>query len=335
MPPPPGATWSRPTPTGSWPTPDPHRLHRGRGGEVRPGRLPPVASGSPWTRWTWATPTPSTRHGRPLGPDDRLARPARWTGSTRTSWTSWPRGGAWTATRCTQVAQGRVWTGRDALAAGLVDDLGGFDVALAHARELAGSSPTPRSTSGASRRERTSSRSHGRVPGRRRSASGAAAEGGPAGPGVMDRVPEPRAGRGAHALGSRADDGAAGTDGPACSPFASPETEGRGAVAASVLDLQGLVKSYGGPNPLRRRRLLGARGREGGDHRAKRLGEVHPLPDPGRGGGDGRGDAGDPPRDPGGLPGAGSPFDPERTILQTVGEGTGRAPRGLAEYETR
>jgi len=39
------------------------------------------------------------------------------------------------------VARGRVWSGRDALAAGLVDDLGGFDVALAHARELAGLEP--------------------------------------------------------------------------------------------------------------------------------------------------------------------------------------------------
>jgi len=39
------------------------------------------------------------------------------------------------------VARGRVWTGRDALAAGLVDDLGGYPVALAHARELAGLEP--------------------------------------------------------------------------------------------------------------------------------------------------------------------------------------------------
>jgi protease-4 len=36
------------------------------------------------------------------------------------------------------VAQGRVWTGAQALERGLVDDLGGLDVAIAHARELAG-----------------------------------------------------------------------------------------------------------------------------------------------------------------------------------------------------
>ncbi len=36
------------------------------------------------------------------------------------------------------VAQGRVWTGAQALERGLVDDLGGLDVAIAQARELAG-----------------------------------------------------------------------------------------------------------------------------------------------------------------------------------------------------
>jgi protease-4 len=37
-----------------------------------------------------------------------------------------------------EVAQGRVWTGAQALERGLVDDLGGLDVAIEHARELAG-----------------------------------------------------------------------------------------------------------------------------------------------------------------------------------------------------
>jgi protease-4 len=36
-----------------------------------------------------------------------------------------------------RVAQGRVWTGREALAAGLVDRLGGLDVAVRAARERA------------------------------------------------------------------------------------------------------------------------------------------------------------------------------------------------------
>ena len=36
------------------------------------------------------------------------------------------------------VAQGRVWTGAQALERGLVDDLGGIDVAISHARDLAG-----------------------------------------------------------------------------------------------------------------------------------------------------------------------------------------------------
>jgi protease-4 len=36
------------------------------------------------------------------------------------------------------VARGRIWTGADALELGLVDELGGLDVALALAKELAG-----------------------------------------------------------------------------------------------------------------------------------------------------------------------------------------------------
>jgi protease-4 len=40
--------------------------------------------------------------------------------------------------RVREVARGRVWTGEDAQAVGLVDTLGGFPAALAAARELAG-----------------------------------------------------------------------------------------------------------------------------------------------------------------------------------------------------
>ncbi|MEL7021297.1 MAG: signal peptide peptidase SppA [Bacteroidota bacterium] len=36
------------------------------------------------------------------------------------------------------IAQGRVWTGEDAISKGLVDELGGLDAAIAHAAELAG-----------------------------------------------------------------------------------------------------------------------------------------------------------------------------------------------------
>lgn len=37
-----------------------------------------------------------------------------------------------------EIAQGRVWSGRDALGLGLVDEIGGFDEALAHAASVAG-----------------------------------------------------------------------------------------------------------------------------------------------------------------------------------------------------
>ncbi|MCB9729835.1 MAG: signal peptide peptidase SppA [Deltaproteobacteria bacterium] len=40
-----------------------------------------------------------------------------------------------------RVAQGRVWSGRDAQAHGLVDELGGLDVAIARAAHLAGTTP--------------------------------------------------------------------------------------------------------------------------------------------------------------------------------------------------
>lgn len=40
-----------------------------------------------------------------------------------------------------EVAQGRVWTGRQALEAGLVDDLGGLETAIQSARDLAGLKP--------------------------------------------------------------------------------------------------------------------------------------------------------------------------------------------------
>lgn len=37
-----------------------------------------------------------------------------------------------------KVAQGRVWTGRDAMKHGLVDSMGGLSEAIAEARRLAG-----------------------------------------------------------------------------------------------------------------------------------------------------------------------------------------------------
>jgi protease-4 len=40
--------------------------------------------------------------------------------------------------RVLQIARGRIWTGEDAKALGLVDELGGMDVALRLAREAAG-----------------------------------------------------------------------------------------------------------------------------------------------------------------------------------------------------
>jgi protease-4 len=40
--------------------------------------------------------------------------------------------------RVLEIAQGRVWTGEDALALGLVDELGGLDTAVAAARSAAG-----------------------------------------------------------------------------------------------------------------------------------------------------------------------------------------------------
>jgi protease-4 len=43
--------------------------------------------------------------------------------------------------RVQQVARGRIWTGEDALELGLVDDLGGYDVALAAIREELGLAP--------------------------------------------------------------------------------------------------------------------------------------------------------------------------------------------------
>jgi protease-4 len=46
--------------------------------------------------------------------------------------------------RIQQIARGRVWTGAQALELGLVDELGGFDAALASARALAGLSETQR-----------------------------------------------------------------------------------------------------------------------------------------------------------------------------------------------
>ena len=44
------------------------------------------------------------------------------------------------------IARGRVWSGKDALRLGLVDRLGGFDAAIELARELAGLEPEERVT---------------------------------------------------------------------------------------------------------------------------------------------------------------------------------------------
>ena len=44
------------------------------------------------------------------------------------------------------IAQGRVWSGREALARGLVDEIGGLDAALAHAAKRAGLGENPRVT---------------------------------------------------------------------------------------------------------------------------------------------------------------------------------------------
>jgi ClpP class serine protease len=43
--------------------------------------------------------------------------------------------------RVEEIARGRVWTGRQALEIGLVDELGGFETALSLAMELAGLEP--------------------------------------------------------------------------------------------------------------------------------------------------------------------------------------------------
>lgn len=50
-------------------------------------------------------------------------------------------GRGWMAVDVDHVARGRVWTGADAAERGLVDDLGGLQTALRHARELCGLAP--------------------------------------------------------------------------------------------------------------------------------------------------------------------------------------------------
>lgn len=74
---------------------------------------------------------------RPMGPADRawLAGEADRVYDDFVSLVATGRG--MTREAVDAVARGRVWTGRDALEAGLVDALGGYPVALAHARELA------------------------------------------------------------------------------------------------------------------------------------------------------------------------------------------------------
>ena len=49
-----------------------------------------------------------------------------------------------TAEQVEAIAQGRVWSGREALARGLVDEIGGLDAALAHAAKRAGLGESPR-----------------------------------------------------------------------------------------------------------------------------------------------------------------------------------------------
>ena len=72
-----------------------------------------------------------------------------------------------TAEQVHEVAKGRVWTGADALAHGLIDELGGIDDAAATARERAGLSPTapvrvfPRTSPLDRLRPAASSESHG------------------------------------------------------------------------------------------------------------------------------------------------------------------------------
>src|SRR5215469_15385465 len=72
-----------------------------------------------------------------------------------------------TAEQVHEVAKGRVWTGADALAHGLIDELGGIDDATAAARQRAGLSPTapvrvfPRTSPLDRLRPATSSESHG------------------------------------------------------------------------------------------------------------------------------------------------------------------------------
>ena len=50
------------------------------------------------------------------------------------------------AAQVEEVAQGRVWSGREALARGLVDEVGGLEAAVAHAAKRAGLGENPRVT---------------------------------------------------------------------------------------------------------------------------------------------------------------------------------------------
>jgi len=51
-----------------------------------------------------------------------------------------------TAEQVEAIAQGRVWSGREALARGLVDEIGGLEAAVAHAAKRAGLGENPRVT---------------------------------------------------------------------------------------------------------------------------------------------------------------------------------------------
>ena len=68
-----------------------------------------------------------------IAPDDLVQRGEQW---VRADQLPWIRG--MTAERVHELARGRVWTGADALAHGLVDELGGLDLATSLARARAG-----------------------------------------------------------------------------------------------------------------------------------------------------------------------------------------------------
>ena len=83
------------------------------------------------------TPTSIRRSPRSPASSACACRPS-WTSSTRASWPRWPRRARRRPQEIDAMAQGRVWTGAQAHERGLVDRLGGLDVAIAAAKERAG-----------------------------------------------------------------------------------------------------------------------------------------------------------------------------------------------------